>query len=113
MCYGRACCCDDWRCKRLCWLLQNCFGTARAVSILRGSKAKNVESWMMELRDAGGKLLHGAGSSRSDDWWKGLAGVLMGQGHLQSQHKSVSDILPVAVCCHWMYRFQAARLSIV
>lgn len=70
--------------------LQNCFGTARAVSVLRGSKAKSVEPWMIEIRDASGNPLHGAGSSRSDDWWKGLAGVLMGQGHLQSQHKSVS-----------------------
>eukprot|EP00878_Enallax_costatus_P042925 GHUV01050445.1.p1 GENE.GHUV01050445.1~~GHUV01050445.1.p1 ORF type:complete len:136 (+),score=51.02 GHUV01050445.1:313-720(+) len=46
---------------------------------------------MMELRDHSGNPLHGAGSTRSDDWWKGLAGVLMGQGYLQSQHKSAAS----------------------
>lgn len=70
--------------------LQNCYGTARAVSVLRGSKAKNIERWMMELQDHHDNPLHGAGSNRSDDWWKGLAGVLMGEGYLQTLHKSVS-----------------------
>lgn len=76
----------------VCMLLQNCFGTARAVSVLRGSKAKSIEPWMQDIKDQHGNPLHGAGSSRSDDWWKGLAGVLMGQGYLQSQHKSVSAV---------------------
>eukprot|EP00775_Hariotina_reticulata_P009775 gene9775-9932_t len=52
------------------------------------SKAKGVEHWMQQLPGPGGTLLHGAGSSRSEEWWKGLAGVLLGQGYIQSQSKT-------------------------
>jgi hypothetical protein len=47
--------------------------------VLRGSKAKSVDPWMQALTGPDGRALHGAGSGRSDEWWKGLAGVLMGQ----------------------------------
>jgi hypothetical protein len=67
-----------------------CFGLNRAVSLLRGSKAKGVEPWMQQLTGPDGLLLHGAGSSRSEEWWKGLAGVLLGQGYISSQSKTVS-----------------------
>ena len=71
-----------------CCLLQS-FGLSRAVMVLKGSKSKQVEPWMQELTGPDGAKLHGAGSNRSDEWWKGLGNVLMGQGLLASKTKSV------------------------
>lgn len=72
----------------LCRMLQS-FGLSRAVMLLKGSKSKQVEGWMQELAGPDGTKLHGAGSARSDEWWKGLGNVLMGQGLLASKTKSV------------------------
>lgn len=58
--------------------------------LLKGSKSKQVDSWMQELTGADGSKLHGVGSNRSEEWWKGLGNVLMGQGLLASKAKSVS-----------------------
>lgn len=65
------------------------FGLSRAVMLLKGSKSKQVEQWMQDLTALEGQKLHGAGSNRSEDWWKGLGNVLMGQGLLASKSKSV------------------------
>lgn len=62
----------------------------KAIAVLRGSKAKSLEAWMIEAKAADGTALHGAGNSRSEDWWKGFANVLLGQGLLASQSKTVS-----------------------
>jgi hypothetical protein len=37
-------------------------------------------------------MLYGAGSNRSEDWWKGLGNVLLGEGFLASQSKTVGGI---------------------
>jgi hypothetical protein len=58
--------------------------------LLKGSKSKQVDGWMQELTGPDGSKLHGAGSNRSEEWWKGLGNVLMGQGLLASKAKSVS-----------------------
>lgn len=63
------------------------------MAVLRGSKAKSIDAWMQQLAGPDGQLLHGAGSGRSDEWWKGLANVLMGQGLLASQARTVSNML--------------------
>jgi hypothetical protein len=70
--------------------LQSSFGLSRAVMLLKGSRSKQVEGWMQELTGPDGSKLHGAGSNRSEEWWKGLGNVLMGQGLLASKAKSVS-----------------------
>lgn len=57
--------------------------------LLKGSKSKQVEQWMQELTGPDGAKLHGAGSNRSEDWWKGLGNVLLGHGLLASKSKSV------------------------
>jgi hypothetical protein len=57
--------------------------------LLKGSKSKQVEQWMQDLTALEGQKLHGAGSNRSEDWWKGLGNMLMGQGLLASKSKSV------------------------
>ncbi|WIA16435.1 hypothetical protein OEZ85_013122 [Tetradesmus obliquus] len=64
------------------------YGLNKSVAVLRGSKAKGVEQWMREAAAADGSALYGAGSSRSEDWWKGLGAVLLGEGFLASQSKT-------------------------
>jgi hypothetical protein len=63
----------------------------KSVAVLRGSKAKSVDDWMKEAKAADGSALYGAGCSRSEDWWKGLGNVLLGEGFLASQSKMVGD----------------------
>lgn len=58
--------------------------------LLKGSKSKQLDPWMTALPGPRGSPLYGAGSNRSEDWWKGLGNVLMGQGLLASKAKSVS-----------------------
>lgn len=70
-------------------LLLQSFGLNRAVMLLKGSKSKQVDPWMQELVGPDGVKLHGAGSNRSEDWWKGLGNVLVGQGYLASKTKAV------------------------
>lgn len=48
---------------------------------------------MQELMGPDGAKLHGSGSNRSEEWWKGLGNVLMGQGLLSTKAKSVSTKL--------------------
>lgn len=79
------------------------FGLNRAVMLLKGSKSKQVEPWMQQLTGPDGSMLHGAGSSRSEEWWKGLANVLMGQGLLASQTKSVRRSRTIC-CSHLIFR---------
>jgi hypothetical protein len=52
---------------------------------------------MKEAKAADGSALYGAGSNRSEDWWKGLSNVLLGEGYLASQSKTVSPCLYVWV----------------
>ena len=70
-----------------------CFGLNRSVALLKGSKSKQVEPWMQELTGPDGSKLHGAGSKRSEEWWKGLGNVLMGQGYLASNARKVCWVL--------------------
>lgn len=82
----------------LCLLLLQSFGLNRAVMLLKGSKSKQVDPWMQELVGPDGAKLHGAGSNRSEDWWKGLGNVLMGQGYLASKTKAVRRALQTLQC---------------
>jgi hypothetical protein len=65
------------------------YGMNKSVAVLRGSKAKSVDDWMKEAKAADGSALYGAGSNRGEDWWKGLGNVLLGEGYLASQSKTV------------------------
>lgn len=78
--------------------------------LLKGSKAKQVEPWMQELTGPDGSKLHGAGSARSEDWWKGLGNVLMGQGYLASKTKAVSRF--IRKCAWWPANLSVAAASI-
>jgi hypothetical protein len=70
--------------------MQNAYGLTRSAMLLKGSKSKQLDPWMTALPGPGGSPLYGAGANRSEDWWKGLGNVLMGQGLLASKAKSVS-----------------------
>ena len=55
--------------------------------------------WMLEATAADGTRLHGAGTARSGDCWKALAGALVGQGLLAARTKAVAGgrSVPVVV----------------
>jgi superfamily II DNA helicase RecQ len=67
--------------------LKGLFGLGRPVSLLRGSNAKDIQPWMRELQSPLGGVLHGAGTKRSEGWWKGLAGLLQAQDLIKSVFK--------------------------
>ncbi|GIM10839.1 hypothetical protein Vretimale_14456 [Volvox reticuliferus] len=76
--------------------LRNKYGMARSVHLLRGSRCKDLQPWMLEATHAvTGERLHGAGSGRSESWWKGFGGLLNAEGLLQ--HHSVGDYQVVRV----------------
>jgi hypothetical protein len=77
----------------------------KSVAVLRGSRAKSVEEWMKEAKAADGSALYGTGSSRSEDWWKGLGNVLLGEGLLASQSKTVGHSGAVCSNCFTMHVF--------
>lgn len=63
---------------------------------------------MMEKRGADGRLLHGAGVKRSEEWWKGLHGLMVGKGLVELKSMQVraargyddTCVLPFAgLCC--------------
>jgi RecQ family ATP-dependent DNA helicase len=60
------------------------YGLGKPVAVLRGSSAKDVPDWMRQLPDADDarRPLFGCGRERSEAWWKGLAGRLVGRGLL-------------------------------
>ncbi|KAI8474666.1 MAG: hypothetical protein J3K34DRAFT_517981 [Monoraphidium minutum] len=59
------------------------YGLSKVVQVLRGSKSKGVEPWMMQKATPDGTPLHGAGQGRSEAWWKGLHGLLVGKGFIE------------------------------
>ncbi|KXZ49836.1 hypothetical protein GPECTOR_19g287 [Gonium pectorale] len=77
--------------------LGNKFGLNRYVQLLRGSKTKDLAPWMLEATHAiSGEKLHGAGTSRSDSWWKGLGGLLAAEGLVQYYSKGDYQVLRVS-----------------
>ncbi|KAG2446096.1 hypothetical protein HXX76_000696 [Chlamydomonas incerta] len=64
--------------------LRNKFGLNRSVQLLRGSRSKDLQPWMIDaaVHVATGAKLHGAGTERSESWWKGLGGLLAAEGLL-------------------------------
>jgi hypothetical protein len=42
-----------------------------------------MAAWMTEKAAPDGTRLHGAGSGRSEAWWKGLHGVLVAKGMVE------------------------------
>jgi superfamily II DNA helicase RecQ len=72
--------------------LKGLFGLGRPVGLLRGSNAKDIQPWMRELQGPLGGALHGAGTKRSEGWWKGLAGLLQAQDLIKSVFKRGAGI---------------------
>eukprot|EP00884_Botryococcus_braunii_P004017 jgi/Botrbrau1/13616/Bobra.0069s0013.2 len=69
--------------------LRGNFGIGRALGILRGSKEKGMKPWMLTGSGPDGKVLYGAGSSHSKEWWKALAGMLMVNGLLSEETRKL------------------------
>ena len=67
------------------------------MQVLRGSKARDIQPWMTERRlpgyvfsggagaspGGGGPSLYGSGAARSEAYWKGLHGLLVGRGLIE------------------------------
>ncbi|KAG2452664.1 hypothetical protein HYH02_002897 [Chlamydomonas schloesseri] len=77
--------------------LRNKFGLNRSVQLLRGSRSKDLQPWMLEaaVHVTTGAKLHGAGAERSEAWWKGLGGLLAAEGLLA--YHAVNDFQVVRV----------------
>jgi hypothetical protein len=67
-------------------------GMRRSVDLLRGSKVQKImtNASLMQAKELGtGRLLHGAGSKRSSEWWSGFAGLLVSEGFVSYQSVQV------------------------
>jgi len=72
--------------------LGGAYGLGKPVAVLRGSKARDVQPWMIEKSipySPAGDRLHGAGVHRSPEWWKALAGALQHAGLLAESTRAL------------------------
>lgn len=72
--------------------LGGAYGLGKPVSLLRGSKGRDMQPWMLEKPvpwGPPGTRLHGAGTHKSVDWWKALAGGLQHAGLLREETRSL------------------------
>ncbi|GAX75931.1 hypothetical protein CEUSTIGMA_g3374.t1 [Chlamydomonas eustigma] len=63
------------------------YGIGKVVDALHGSNAKAV-GVLKDAKDSKGRRLHGLGRHKSVDWWRGLAGLLVGEKLIE--YKTVS-----------------------
>ncbi|GAB4814000.1 hypothetical protein N2152v2_001046 [Parachlorella kessleri] len=70
------------------------YGLGKSISILRGSRAKDLAPWMLEVKGPDGLPLHGAGKNHSEAWWKALAGLLMERGMLRYETRAATPGRP-------------------
>ena len=68
------------------------YGLGKPVSLLRGSRGRDLTPWMLEKPvpwGPPGARLHGAGTYKSVDWWKALAGGLQHAGFLREETRAM------------------------
>ncbi|KAL6762387.1 hypothetical protein V8C86DRAFT_665973 [Haematococcus lacustris] len=71
--------------------LGNKYGLGKSLAVVRGKNSKDVSDGMRAMCDPHGTPLYGVGKSRGEEWWKGLAGLLVGQGLLEYKSMSVGQ----------------------